>query len=162
QGFGAIVMGLDSRKFEAVIEGHKPDAPPDEHGATIELADSPDGPWRPIAYRDILDHPQGWHFGIFGEGRLSGDGAIGYVRISAAKGLAGIRIAGHYVPANIPAAVGPLTVEHTWYEVHPDVGRRLHRHSETIAADSHEYVVHCDRTPHDESITLSVPSVEAK
>jgi len=44
--------------------------------------------------------------------------------------------------------------------VHEDVGRRLHTHVETVAGGDGDYVVHCDRQPHDESIVLRVPSAK--
>jgi len=48
--------------------------------------------------------------------------------------------------------------------VHEDVGRRLHTHVERIApgADDAEYVVRCDREPHDERITLRAPSTRSE
>ncbi|MHC4718302.1 MAG: hypothetical protein ACYS5V_15125, partial [Planctomycetota bacterium] len=142
----------------AIVEGRKPDDPEEGVPFWIEVADSPDGPWRVVAEREIVEHPEGWHFGVFGEGRFAGDAQAGYVRFSATRGANGFRIAGHYVPANDPAGPFPLEVEHTWYEVHEDVGRRLHTHTETVAGEAHEYVVHCQRQPHSESITLRVPS----
>ena len=101
---------------------------------------------------------QGWHFGIFGEGRFPGQSDKGYVRFSARKGAHGFRVMGHYVPAGEPAEPSPLEVEHAWYELHEDVGRRLHKHVEVITAQRHEYAVRCERQPHDEYIALRVPS----
>ncbi len=151
----------------AVIEGRKPDEEYDGTAAKIEIADAPAGPWRPVAEREIVIDERGWHFGVFGEGRFSGENRCGYVRFSAKKGANGFRMMGHYVPADVPRpgeagpCQPPLMVEHAWYEVHPDVGRRLHTHVETLTAAEHEYVVRCEREPHDEHITLRVPSATA-
>jgi len=154
----------------SAIERRKPGEEYDGTPTQIEIADSLNGPWRTIAERQILEHPRGWHFGVFGERRLSGRSQTTYVRFSAKKGAHGFRIMGHYlstsgkqagIPAGEPGEPGPLEVEHAWYEVHPDVGRRLHTHTETITTDRHEYVVHCDHQPHDESITLRVPSMKS-
>jgi len=149
----------------AIVEGRKPDEPHDGTPATIELADSPEGPWRTAAEREIVIDPNGWHFGVFGEGRFAGDSAPGYVRFSAGKGANGFRVMGHYIdPAADGAPDVPLEIEHAWYEVHEDVGRRLHTHVERIApgADDAEYVVRCDREPHDERITLRAPSTRSE
>jgi len=142
----------------AIVEGRKPDEPDDGVPFRVELADSPDGPWRISAEHEILEHPLGWHFGVPAEGRFAGDRRAGYVRFSGRRGANGFRIAGHYVPAGEPAEPGPLEVEHAWYEVHEDVGRRLHTHVETMAGETGEYTVECAREPHNESITLRVPS----
>lgn len=139
-----------------VVEGRNPDEAYDGHTARIEVTDSPDGPWQIVGEKPILEHPQGWHFGLFGQGRFSGTRQTGYVRLSARKGALGVRIAGHYVPA--PAATGPLEIEHTWYEDDPRVGRRLRSHVERTEGLTHEYVVGCEHEPHDERITLRVPS----
>lgn len=144
-----------------IIEGRKPGEPYDGHTATIEIADSPDGPWRKIAEKPIAEHPQGWHFGLFGQDRFAGDRPAGYVRLSARKGALGVRIAAHYVPARHPADVGTLEIEHAWYEDDPAVGRRLRTHTERTDSPSHEYAVTCKQTPHDEYIALSVPSLPA-
>jgi len=141
------------------IEGRKPDEPDDGCPARIEIADSPDGPWKVIAEQPIVPHPKGWHFGLFGEGRFSGGCDRGYVRFSAKKGSLGFRIAGHYVPAE-PGPVSPLEVEHVWYEDDPRVGLRERRYVERITSLSHEYTVHCQYEPHDERITLRVPSMK--
>jgi hypothetical protein len=145
----------------ALIEGRKPDEPHDGTPARIEIADSPRGPWRLLAERQIVEHPMGWHFGLFGEGRFSGQASSGYVRFSARKGALGFRLAGHYVPAGEPSEPGPMEIEHAWYEDDPRVGRRLRTHLERVAAASHEYVVRCANPPHDERITLRVPSAPA-
>ena len=142
----------------ALIEARKPDAPAETFPATIALSDSPDGPWTTIAERPIAEHPRGWHFALVGEGGFPEGAAAGYVRFSAPRGAAGFRTMGHYVPADADTAAGPLEIEHAWYEDHEDVGRRLHTHTETITTDAAEYVVHCEREPHDESITLRIPS----
>ncbi len=143
----------------AVIEGRKPEEDRDGAPARIEIADSPDGPWRLLAERQIIAHPQGWHFGIFGEGRFSGESDKGYVRFSAKKGAHGFRIAGHYVPAgDAPPTV--LEVEHAWYEDDPRVGRRERTHVERMEGAEHEYAVRCAETPHDERIALFVPSLK--
>ncbi|KPK85620.1 MAG: hypothetical protein AMJ81_03250 [Phycisphaerae bacterium SM23_33] len=150
----------------SIIQGRKPGEDYDGTPAKIEIAESPDGPWQTIAERQIVEDPHGWHFGVFGEGRLSGRSRNAYIRFSAKKGAHGFRVMGHYLPAcgkqaGVPAGEpAPLEVEHAWYEVHPDVGRRLHRHSQTITGDQHEYVVHCEHEPHDVSITLRVPSAK--
>ena len=148
----------------AIIEGRKPGQPYDGHTAKIEIADSPDGPWTMVAERPIVEHPQGWHFGMFGEGRFIGRMRSGFVRFSAKVGANGFRMVGHYVDpkAAAAAAAGPLEVEHVWYEVHDDSGRRIHRHVETIpaGATAHEYLVHCDRPPHDDRITLRAASTK--
>ena len=142
----------------AIVEGRKPDEPDEGVPFWIEVADSAAGPWQVVAEREIVEHPQGWHFGVWGEGRFSGDSEAGYVRFSATRGINGFRVAGHYVPAGEPTDPSPLEVEHTWYEVHEDVGRRLHSHVEAIADQTREYIVHCRRQPHSESITLRLPS----
>ena len=147
----------------AIIEGRKPGEVYDGHTARIEIADSPDGPWQVVAEKPILEHPQGWHFGLFGEGRFSGHKNKAYVRLSARKGALGIRIAGHYVPSAVPAP-SPLSIEHAWYENDPRVGRRLDTHTEHTDAMDHSYVVRCANEPHDERITLraaSVPTIAA-
>ena len=148
----------------ALVRDRKPGDPDDERNAMIEIADSPDGPWRTVGEREIVEqpdrhYPQGPHFGIVADGRFSGQSQKGYVRFSAGRGAHGFRIMGHYVQRGDAGEPAPLEVEHAWYEVHEDVGRRLHTHVERIAADEHEYVVHCGREPHDEYITLRVPSL---
>ncbi len=148
----------------ALIQDHKPDEPDDKQPAIIEIADSPDGPWQTVAEREIVEqplgeYPQGPYFSIVGDGRFSGQSRASYVRFSAGRGAHGFRIMGHYVPAGATGEPAPLEVEHAWYEVHEDVGRRLHTHVEHITSDAHEYAVRCDRTPHDEYITLRVPSL---
>ncbi len=145
----------------AIIEGRKPGEPGDGQTVRIEIADAPDGPWTTIRERPILEHKLGWHFGVFGEGRFGGGSQRGYVRFSARKGANGFRILGHYADPGAEPGAAPLEVEHAWYEVHEDVGRRLHTHRETITTESAEYVVRCERQPHDESITLRVPSTRA-
>ena len=142
----------------AVIQGRRPGEEYDGTAAKIEIADTPEGPWREIACREIVEHPQGWHFGILGEGRFSGQSGRAYVRFSAGKGAHGFRIMGHYVPAKEPREPSPLEVEHAWYEMHEDVGRRLHKHVEVITAEQHEYIIRCEREPHDEYVAMRVPS----
>jgi hypothetical protein len=142
----------------AVIEGRKPDEAYDGHTARIEMADSPDGPWQCVADKPILEHAQGWHFGLFGEGRFGGNARKAYIRLSARKGALGIRVAAHYVPS-AAAVSSMLEIEHAWYEEDPQVGRRRHTHLERTGTTEHEYVVRCNGTPHDERITLRVPSV---
>ena len=143
----------------AIIEGRKPEEDYDGTPAKIEIADSPDGPWETIAQREVVVDANGWHFGIFGEGRFSGLSPKGYVRFSAKKGANGFRIAGHYVPAGDPPAT-PLEIEHFWYEVDPRVGRRLKSHRHVTDETACEYVVRCDNQPHDERIELRVPSLK--
>ena len=147
-----------------LIQDRKPDEPEDNRPATIEFADSPDGEWRIVAEREIIEqprseYPQGPHFGIVGDGQFSGQSQRGYVRFSAGRNAHGFRIMGHYVPAGAGSESAPLEVEHAWYEVHEDVGRRLHTHVERITTAEHEYAVRCNREPHNEYITLAVPSV---
>jgi len=146
----------------AVIEGRKPDEEYDGSPAKIEIADSPEGPWQTIAEREIVEHPAGWHFGLFGEGRFSGRKQAGYVRFSAKKGALGFRIAGHYVPVGEPSEPSLLEIEHAWYEEDPKVGRRERVHIERTDRLEHEYVVHCAHTPHDERIVLRVPSIRKR
>ena len=143
----------------ALLEGRRPEEAPNGIPATIAVADNPDGPWRVIAERETWEHPQGWHFGLHGEGRFSGSSSRGYVKFSATKGALGFRIAAHYVPAAPPIEEVPLEVEHVWHEVDPRVGRRERRHVERIMGPSHAYVVTCAREPHDDSILMRVPSV---
>ncbi len=142
-----------------VIEGRKPDEPYDGHEATIEVAESPDGPWQTIGSSPILAHEHGWHFGLFGQHRLSGKTSAAYVRFSSKKGALGFRINGHYVPVNGGPPLGPLEIEHQWYELDPSVGRRLRSHVETVTSSEHEYVVNCAAEPHDDAVILRVPSV---
>lgn len=145
-----------------IIEGRKPAEPPEPIPARIEIADSPAGPWAIIAQRDILEHEQGWHFGVFGEGRFSGASRRGYVRFSARKGSLGFRIMGHYIPPGADAAAPPLQVEHAWYEDDGRVGLRLKTHAQSLTGTEGEYVVHCDHQPHDERITLRLASLPAR
>lgn len=141
----------------AIIEGRKPQEANDGQPARIEIADSPQGPWHLVAEKTICEHAQGWHFGLFGQGRFSGNHAKGYVRFSARKGALGFRLAAHYVPVRaVPTTA--LEIEHTWYEEAPHVGRRLCRHIERTDAQEHRYTIHCQTLPHDELITLRVPS----
>ncbi len=142
----------------AIVEGRKPGASYDGTPARIEIAETPNGPWQPVAERPILEHPQGWHFGIFGEGRFSGGSGRAYVRFSATRGAHGFRIMGHYVPTGEVPSPPPLEIEHAWYEDDPRVGRRLRSHRQTVTSRSHEYTVRCANRPHDESITLRVGS----
>mgnify|MGYP000244702078 CR=1 FL=1 len=142
----------------AIIEGRRPEEPYDGHTARIDIADSPNGPWQLLAEKPILEHPRGWHFGLFGQGRFCGTRARAYVRLSARKGALGLRIAAHYVPAGEPNGPGPIAIEHAWYEDDPQVGRRLRTHVEHTDQLQHEYTVQCANDPHDERITLSVPS----
>jgi len=142
----------------AIVEGRKASEADDGVPFRVERADSPDGPWKLLAAHEIVEHERGWHFGALAEGRFAGDRQAGYVRFSATRGANGFRVAGHYVPAGEPGEPSPLEVEHAWYEVHEDVGRRLHRHTETLLGESGEYTVECAREPHNESITLRVPS----
>lgn len=141
-----------------VIEGRKPGEAYDGHTARIEIADSPDGPWQLLAEKAIIEHAQGWHFGLFGEGRFCGQRNKGYVRLSARKGALGVRIAAHYAPADASTGTSPLEIEHAWYEDDPRVGRRLRTHTERIEGTSHDYVVTCQHEPHDERIRLQVPT----
>jgi hypothetical protein len=138
-----------------IIEGRKPGEGYDGHTARVEIADSTDGPWQVVAEKPILEHPQGWHFGLFGQGRFSGQSGKGYVRLSARKGALGVRIAAHYVPREAPVA-SLLEIEHAWYEDDPRVGRRLRTHLERTEKVEHAYVVRCENEPHDERITLRV------
>ena len=142
----------------AVIQGRKPGEECDGAPARLEIADSPEGPWRLLAERDIVPHPREWHFGLFGEGRFSGESEKGYVRFSAKKGAHGFRIAGHYVPAGEPAP-SLLEIEHAWYEDDPRVGRRERTHLERVTGTEHEYTVRCANEPHDERVVLRVPSL---
>jgi len=142
-----------------VIEGRKPDEPYDGHEATISVAESADGPWEKIAAKPIVEHEMGWHFGLFGQARLSGKSEHAYVKFAARKGAIGFRIAGHYLPSSPPVADSRLEVEHVWYEVDPKVGRRERRHVEPITRTDHEYSVQCAHEPHDEAIILRVPSL---
>ncbi len=144
----------------AIVEGRKPDEAYDGHTATIEIADSPDGPWQVLAEKEIIEHPQGWHFGLFGQGRFSGEKDRGYVRFSAKKGMLGFRIAAHYMPAAATEPAGPIEIEHAWYEVDPQVGRRLRTHVEQVNGLSHEYAVTCKHEPHDERISIRAASTK--
>jgi hypothetical protein len=141
-----------------IIEGRKPGEPYDGHTARVEIADSPEGPWQLLAEKAIIEHPQGWHFGLFGEGRFGGQRNKAYVRLAARKGALGVRIAGHYVPAEAPVGSCSLEIEHAWYEDDPRAGRRLRTHVERTEGISHDYVVPCQYEPHDERISLRVPS----
>ena len=132
------IAGLGSLVY-ALIEGQRPDGPDDDTPALVEVADNPDGPWQVITDRRIEPHPQGWHFGINGDGRFSGDSPTGYVRLSAKKGLKGVRMAAHYAPGEAPPD-SPLEITHVWYEDDPTVGRRERRHVETTDRVDHEYV----------------------
>ena len=83
-----------------------------------------------------------------------------YIRFSCKKGMKGFRIGAHYIPKGAElASFGPLEIEHAWYEVDPKYGRRLRTHTEAVQGTKHEYVVTCGEDPHDESITLRIPSV---
>jgi hypothetical protein len=142
----------------ALFESRSPAEPEEPFPATIEMADSPDGPWRPLAQRKLAEHPLGWHFGLFGEGRFSGVRESGFVRFRSRKGMKGFRVAAHYLPAEAPPPGAPLEVEHAWYEDDPLVGRRLRSHLERVPGPTHAYVVRCGGIPHDERIVLRVPS----
>ena len=144
----------------AIIQGRKPGEEYDGTPVKIEIAETPKGPWQSVAEREIIEHPQGWHFGVFAEGRFSGNSDRAYVRFSTKQGAHGFRIMGHYVPAGESASPAPLEIEHSWYEDDPRVGRRLRRHTETASAETHEYTVRCANRPHDEQIALRVPSVK--
>jgi len=144
----------------ALFESRKPDDPEDQTPAKIEIADSPDGPWRTIAERPLAVHPQGWHFGCFGEGKFSGESETAFIRFSSKKGMKGFRIAAHYLPKEPPPADVPLEIEHAWYEDDTRVGRRLKTHVERTTKLAHEYVVRCGNTPYNESITMRVPSLK--
>jgi hypothetical protein len=143
----------------ALIEAFRPDDVYDQTPAKIEIADDRRGPWRTIAERKLLTHPQGWHFAIFGEDRFSGNTNSGFVRFSSKKGMKGFRIAAHYTPAAPIPSESPLEVEHVWYEDDPRVGRRQRTHLERTAALSHHYVVRCLQKPHNERIVLRAPSL---
>ena len=112
------------------------------------------------AGREIVVDPNGWHFGISGQGRLSGRSPKAYVRFSAKHGANGFRVVGHYVPADDPPPA-PLEIEHFWYEVDPRVGRRLKSHRHVTNDLACEYVVRCDNEPHDERIEMRVPSLKS-
>jgi hypothetical protein len=142
----------------AQIEARKPGEADDGAPAKIEIADDPAGPWRTIAQREILTHPQGWHFAIFGAGQFSGTNKKGFVRFSAKKGMKGFRIAAHYLPQQ-QSATAPLEIEHVWHEDDPRVGRRERKHIERVDSLSKEYVVRCTHQPHNERIALRVPSL---
>ncbi len=144
----------------ALIQSRKPDEACDNEPARIEIAELPQGPWRTIAESPIEEHPKGWHFGLFAEGRLSGESDSAYVQFSARKGAKGFRIIGHYAADGATCQpTAPLEIEHTWYEEDPRAGRRLRSHVERTQHVAHEYVVHCASQPHNERITLRVPSV---
>lgn len=145
----------------ALIEGSRPGAP-DETPARIEVAASPDGPWKTIAEAAIVEHPEGWHFGVFGETRLAEPSERVYVRFAARKGAKGFRIAAHYLPAAPAPKNVPLEIEHVWFEDDPKVGRRARRHVERTTADEGAYEVRCAQAPHNEYIELRVPPLPAK
>jgi hypothetical protein len=145
----------------ALIEARKPNDPADATPALIEIADNIEGPWQPIASREILTHPQGWHFAIFGDGRFSGKNQKGFVRFSAKKGMKGFRIAAHYTPLETPPPT-TLEIEHAWYEDDPKVGRRERTHIERTESTAHQYVVRCAQQPHNDRITLRVPSLPSE
>ena len=108
-----------------------------------------------------MPHPKGWHFGVHGEGRFSGECESGYVRFSAKKGAKGFRMAGHYSEAARKgggATAAPLEIEHFWYEEDPCFGRRLRRHLECTEAAEHDYTVACTAEPHDDRVEMRVPS----
>ena len=141
-----------------IIEGRKPGEAYDGHTARIEIADSPEGPWQLLAEKPIVEHPQGWHFGPVRRGAFLRQKNKGYVRLSARKGALGVRIAGHYVPAD--ARLVRLSAGDRARLVRGRPPRRppaphAHRADRGL---SHEYVVRCQYEPHDERITLRVPS----
>ncbi|MBN1808264.1 MAG: hypothetical protein JW909_04290 [Planctomycetes bacterium] len=143
----------------AIFEGIRPGEDYDGTQAVIEVAVSPDGPWTEAARSHVYEHPQGWHFGLHGESLLEKPARTVYMRLSCKKGILGFRVAQHYVPAGARAASCPLEAVHEWYEVDTRVGRRLRSHVERVVSPEAEYVVECAQEPHDESITLRVPSV---
>ncbi len=53
-----------------IIEGRRPDEAYDGHTVRIEISDSLEGPWQVIAEKPIMEHPQGWHFGLVRAGPL--------------------------------------------------------------------------------------------
>ena len=145
----------------ALVEARKPGEAFESVPATIEIAANQNGPWQTLAARQIIEHPQGWHFALFGEGRLSEPAATAYVRFSANKGMKGFRIAAHYIPAAPSSSMGTLEIEHAWYEDDPRVGRRECVHIERTTALTHEYNVRCSHQPHNERVTLRAPSTWA-
>lgn len=143
----------------ALFEGRKPDEKPDGCPATIEAADTLDGPWTTVGQMEIAEHKLGWHFGLHGHARFGGQAAGGYIRFSAKKGLKGFRVNSHYTPAH--HALGaepttPLAIEHVWFEDDPQTGRRQKRHVETVPAQTadHTYTVRCTHPPHDAWVSL--------
>ncbi|MBT7594913.1 MAG: hypothetical protein HN712_14390 [Gemmatimonadetes bacterium] len=96
----------------ALIQGRTPAESEDDCPALVSIADNPAGPWRVVGERSIWTHAKGWHFGLFGEGRFSGDENVGYVKFSARKGVRGFRLAGHYTPRMDAPAGTPLVIEH--------------------------------------------------
>ncbi len=145
----------------ATVEGIRPGEANDGTPFRIAVAESPDGPWQPVAEALPVPHPQGWHSTILGRARLSGDRHQAYVRFSAKQGMSLFRIAGHYAPRQAGLAAGRLDIEHAWYEDDPAVGRRLRTHLEQEVPETHEYRVRCAATPHNERIVLRCPSLPA-
>jgi hypothetical protein len=144
----------------AIIEGAKPGENYDGTPAVIESAESPDGPWTNIAESQVYEHPEGWHFGLHGEAVFVNRPKKAYIRFSCKKGMKGFRIGAHYILKDAELASSSLLeIEHAWYEVDPVFGRRLRMHKEVVQGTKHEYSVACSEEPHDESITLRVPSV---
>lgn len=141
-----------------LIQGIKPGETFDGAPSKIEIADDPKGPWTLLGEKPPIEEEHGWHYMHFGHGRFSGEKSAGYVRFSTTRGAKTFRLAGHYIPASVPDPQ-PLIVEHEWYEVEPDVGRRRKSHRQLIEGDKAEYTVTCQQEPHDERITMRVDSL---
>jgi hypothetical protein len=140
-----------------VIEGRKPGEADRGVPAAIEVSRSERGPWIEIASLPIQEHERGWHFYLAGKRAVEGAGPDVYVRFRALKGANYFRIVGHYEVGEVHAP-GPLEIEHRWYETDPRVGRRLRKHMERTETTAHEYVVHCQQAPHNDSLVLRAPS----
>ncbi|PCJ57761.1 MAG: hypothetical protein COA79_14845 [Planctomycetota bacterium] len=142
----------------AVIGGRFPeeqsrDIPP----VKILSSEFIEGPYEEINSHEIVEHPQGWHFGLHSRAFYSKTKKKVFIKIVSPKGLKYIRFTGHDIEIQEQKSEQKLEITHQWYEEDPHVGRRLKEHTEKINGPA-DYIVQSKNEPHNEGITIACPS----
>jgi len=139
------------------FRGKAPDDPAEGRVAAY-LAESEDGPWRPLFESPVLVDRHRWHFAAQGELPLQQDRTpTAYVKFVGRVGLINAKVRAHYFDRRAVSVRTPLLVTHVW----DDAGGRK-THTERVAPPAlkpHRYTLACGPSPALRSIIMEAESM---
>jgi hypothetical protein len=138
------------------FRGKAPGDPTEDRVAAF-LAESEDGPWRPLFASPLLEDRHRWHFAAQGEAALDRPARTAYVRFVGKVGMIDAKVRARYTDDRTAWCAAPLDVTHVWRTA----GGARAEHVERVPAPGrdHRYTIRCRPEPHLESIVMQVGSV---